>query len=70
MELAATLAYQVANRYRQRMSQPDAAFAPDDSLTATSHKGLTYPFGGAEPVSGGVMQVAPGIGWVRLQIPG
>jgi glyoxylase-like metal-dependent hydrolase (beta-lactamase superfamily II) len=52
------------------MSQSDAAFAPDDSLTATSHKGLTYPFGGAEPPSGGVMQVAPGIRWVRLTIPG
>jgi len=45
-------------------TQPDTAFAP------TSHKGLTYPFGGAEPASGGTMQVAPGIDWVRLHIPG
>ena len=52
------------------MSRPDAAFAPDDSLTATSYKGLTYPFGGGEPASGTVMSVAPGIGWVRLTIPG
>jgi len=29
-----------------------------------------YPFGGAEPASGGVMTVAPGLRWVRLQIPG
>jgi len=45
-------------------TQPDTAFAP------TSHKGLTYPFGGAEPASSGTMQVAPGIDWVRLHIPG
>ncbi len=45
-------------------TQPDTAFAP------TSHKGLTYPFGGAEPGDGGTMQVAPGIDWVRLHIPG
>ena len=44
-------------------TQPDTAFAP------TSHKGLTYPFGGAEPGDGGTMQVAPGIDWVRLHIP-
>ena len=52
------------------MPQPDAAFAPNDSFTATSHKGLTYPFGGAEPEPHGMMRVAPGVGWVRLRIPG
>ncbi|MDQ2892810.1 MAG: MBL fold metallo-hydrolase [Pseudomonadota bacterium] len=52
------------------MPQPDAAFAPDDSFTATSHKGLTYPFGGAEPGPGETMRVAPGVDWVRLTIPG
>ena len=52
------------------MRQPDAAYAPDDSFTATSHKGLTYPFGGAEPAPGAVMAVAPGVRWVRLHIPG
>ena len=49
---------------------PDAAYAPDESFVPTSHKGLTYPFGGAEPASGDVMSVAPGINWVRLHIPG
>ena len=48
----------------------DATFVPDDSFTATSHKGLTYPFGGAEPPEGGVFQIAPGLNWVRLRIPG
>ncbi|WP_010185128.1 MBL fold metallo-hydrolase [Sphingomonas sp. PAMC 26605] len=41
-----------------------AAFAP------TSHKGLTYPFGSAEPPAHDVMSVAPGVRWVRLHVPG
>ncbi len=46
------------------------ATAPDTDFAPTSHKGLTYPFGGTEPASGETMQVAPGIDWVRLHIPG
>ncbi|MGU3392270.1 MBL fold metallo-hydrolase [Sphingomonas sp. M1A8_2b] len=46
------------------------ATAPDTNFAPTSHKGLTYPFGGAEPEVGGTMQVGPGIDWVRLHIPG
>lgn len=52
------------------VSQRDAAFVADESFVATSHKGLTYPFGGAEPAPGEVMSVAPGVRWVRLTIPG
>ena len=52
------------------MPQNDAAYAPDDSFTATSHKGLTYPFGSAEPGAGETMRVASGVNWVRLKIPG
>ena len=40
-----------------------AARMPDDG-------GLAYPFGGAEPATGAVMAVAPGVRWVRLAIPG
>jgi glyoxylase-like metal-dependent hydrolase (beta-lactamase superfamily II) len=50
--------------------QSDAAFVPDESFVPTSHKGLTYPFGGAEPADGDVMTVAEGVRWVRLKIPG
>ncbi len=50
--------------------QTDAAFIADESFVPTSHKGLTYPFGGAEPAEGNVMPVAPGINWVRLRVPG
>jgi glyoxylase-like metal-dependent hydrolase (beta-lactamase superfamily II) len=39
-------------------------------LVPTTNKGLTYPFGGVEPASGGTMRVAPGIDWVRLTVPG
>lgn len=42
----------------------------DESFVPTSHKGLTYPFGGAEPGEGQVMPVAPGVGWVRLAMWG
>ncbi len=46
------------------------ATAPSTDFATTSHKGLTYPFGGAEPEAGNVFEVAPGIDWVRLKIPG
>lgn len=49
---------------------PDAAFVADESFVPTSHKGLTYPFGGKEPGDGETMQVAPGVRWVRLNVPG
>jgi glyoxylase-like metal-dependent hydrolase (beta-lactamase superfamily II) len=51
-------------------SRTDAAFVADESFVATSHKGLTYVFGGAEPAPGTVMTIAPGISWVRLTVPG
>ncbi|MEO7170257.1 MAG: MBL fold metallo-hydrolase [Sphingomonas sp.] len=51
-------------------SRSDAAFVADESFVPTSHKGLTYPFGGREPAAGDVMAVAPGIRWVRLTVPG
>ena len=59
--------------YRPMMATnrtPDAAFVADESFVPTSHKGITYPFGGKEPGEGGAMQVAPGIRWVRLTFPG
>ncbi|HEX4694735.1 MBL fold metallo-hydrolase [Sphingomonas sp.] len=51
-------------------ARTDAAFVADESFVPTSHKGLTYPFGGAEPGEGEVMAVAPGVRWVRLKVPG
>jgi len=43
---------------------------PDEGFLATSHKGLTYPFGHAEPASGELMTVGPGVRWTRLAVPG
>ena len=48
----------------------DAAFAPDDRFTPTSHKGLTYPFGGEAPLHGRAFQIRPDLRWVRLAVPG
>ncbi|RDE06905.1 MBL fold metallo-hydrolase [Sphingomonas aracearum] len=40
------------------------------AFAATTHKGLTYPFGGAAPGTGEVMEAAPGVRWARMPVPG
>jgi glyoxylase-like metal-dependent hydrolase (beta-lactamase superfamily II) len=49
---------------------PDASMTQDDSFTATSHKGLTYPLGSFAPGVGEAHRVAPGISWARIPMPG
>jgi glyoxylase-like metal-dependent hydrolase (beta-lactamase superfamily II) len=48
--------------------------SPDVSLTdageAYSHKGLHYPFGRRAPAEGELIEIAEGVGWARLPIPG
>ena len=49
--------------------------APDASLTdhgfePLSIKGLTYPLGSFGPEFGDVHEIAPGVGWTRLPVPG
>lgn len=51
-------------------TRTDATSLADESCVPTAHKGLTYPFGGAEPGDGGTMTVAAGVRWVRLKVPG
>jgi glyoxylase-like metal-dependent hydrolase (beta-lactamase superfamily II) len=52
----------------------EAQLPPDESLTGSSepytHKGLTYPLGRRGPERGEVIQLADGIGWARLPVPG
>jgi glyoxylase-like metal-dependent hydrolase (beta-lactamase superfamily II) len=36
----------------------------------TSHKGLDYPFGDLTPEPGALVEVAPGVNWTRLLVPG
>jgi glyoxylase-like metal-dependent hydrolase (beta-lactamase superfamily II) len=54
-------------------SRADAA-APDATLAesgeAYSHKGLTYPLGRTAPEAGELIEIADGIGWARLPVPG
>ena len=66
------------------MTEGEGAHAPDESLASleqdrfeldpadqpTTHRGLTYPFGRRVPETGDLIQVAPGIGWARLPVPG
>jgi len=49
---------------------PDASLTQDDSFTATSHAGLTYPWGDAAPGAGETIRIAPGISWARIPMPG
>ena len=49
---------------------PDASLTQDDSYTATSHAGLTYPWGDAVPGPGETIRIAPGISWARIPMPG
>lgn len=41
-----------------------------ESLVETSHRGLTYPFGRADPLPGTRLTVAPGVHWARMPMPG
>ncbi len=45
---------------------PDASLAP----VPTSHRGLTYPLGRRVPAPGELIEIAPGVGWARLPVPG
>ena len=49
---------------------PDVSLTQDDSFTATSHAGLTYPWGDAAPGPGETIRIAPGIRWARIPMPG
>ena len=49
---------------------PDASLTQDDSFTATSKAGLTYPWGDAAPRAGETIRIANGISWARLPMPG
>jgi glyoxylase-like metal-dependent hydrolase (beta-lactamase superfamily II) len=46
--------------------EPDASLAP----APTTHRGLTYPLGRRVPAPGELVDIAPGIGWARLPVPG
>jgi glyoxylase-like metal-dependent hydrolase (beta-lactamase superfamily II) len=49
---------------------PDASLTADDSFTATSSKGLTYPWGEFAPGAGKLHRIADGISWARIPMPG
>ncbi len=49
---------------------PDASLTQDESFTATSHQGLTYPFGDFAPGPGVAHRVVPGVSWARIPMPG
>lgn len=61
-------------RPNRALSTPSAAEppAPDASLADVpqTHRGLTYRFGRVGPEAGTLREIASGIGWTRLPVPG
>jgi glyoxylase-like metal-dependent hydrolase (beta-lactamase superfamily II) len=53
---------------RAEPAAPDASLADADE--AYSHKGLSYPLGRRTPELGEVIDLAEGVGWARLPVPG
>jgi glyoxylase-like metal-dependent hydrolase (beta-lactamase superfamily II) len=53
---------------RADAAAPDASLA--DSGDAYSHKGLTYPLGRTAPEAGALIELADGVRWARLPVPG
>jgi glyoxylase-like metal-dependent hydrolase (beta-lactamase superfamily II) len=49
---------------------PDSSLTQDDSFTATSAAGLTYPWGDRKPGIGETIRIADGISWARIPMPG
>jgi glyoxylase-like metal-dependent hydrolase (beta-lactamase superfamily II) len=49
---------------------PDASLTQDESYTATSAAGLTYPWGTHAPGVGEAMRLAPSVRWARIPMPG
>lgn len=53
-----------------RSSSPDVSLTQDESFTATSHRGLTYPLGKFAPGAGELHDLLGGVGWARIPMPG
>lgn len=51
-------------------ASPDASLTQDESFVATSHRGLTYPLGERVPGTGEAIEIARGVRWIRLPVPG
>lgn len=49
---------------------PDSSLTQDESFTATSAAGLTYPWGAHAPGVGETTRIADGISWARIPMPG
>lgn len=52
------------------MSRARDASLVDHHASPTRHKGLDYPFGERAPAPGELIEVAPGVHWTRLPVPG
>lgn len=60
----------MADSQTPEFSSPDASLTADESFTATSSAGLTYPWGTFAPGPGKTHRIANGISWARIPMPG
>ncbi len=60
----------LADNPTPEFDSPDASLTADDSFTATSSAGLTYPWGSFAPGRGRIHPIANGISWTRIPMPG
>lgn len=60
----------MADSQTPEIDSPDASLTADESFTATSSAGLTYPWGTFAPGSGKTHRIANGISWARIPMPG
>lgn len=60
----------MADTTTPEFDSPDASLTADESFTATSSAGLTYPWGDFAPGPGKAHPIANGVSWVRIPMPG
>lgn len=60
----------MADKRTPELDTPDASLTADESFTATSSAGLTYPWGDFAPGLGQAHRLSPGLRWARLPMPG
>lgn len=60
----------MADSQTPEFDSPDASLTADESFTATSSAGLTYPWGSFAPGTGKTHRIANGISWARIPMPG
>jgi glyoxylase-like metal-dependent hydrolase (beta-lactamase superfamily II) len=68
--MAISSANQTKPAAERSTASPDASLIQHEGFDKTEHRGLIYPFGTVAPDVGATIQVASGVEWVRIPLPG